>query len=166
MVMGAVRSGPTNDPLLVMKYLAHGLLYDILHNSTTSLEADVLLPILRDISQVILFLHTANPQCIHADGTLDVCGTPVFLLQSSCLKKNNYSAASVVYAVGIMHYDIYSRRDPYDASRGIIATLQRVTDPSIQLRPSIPPTCPSKIASLMKDLLARGSRDAPTYAGG
>lgn len=66
--MGAViDSSPTKDPLLVMEYCLHGSLYDILHNQTATLEADFLLPILRDISQGILFLHAADPQCIHSD---------------------------------------------------------------------------------------------------
>lgn len=68
MIMGAVNgNGPTKEPLLVMEYMVHGSLHDVLHNETAAVEADLLLPILRDISQGILFLHSANPQCIHCD---------------------------------------------------------------------------------------------------
>ena len=67
-VMGAVLSDKSNqDPLIVMEYCLHGSLYDILHNQTAAFDGDFYLPILRDITQGVLFLHSANPQCIHSD---------------------------------------------------------------------------------------------------
>ena len=52
--------------------MSHGSLYDILHNNTMVLEGDLLLPIMRDISSGLRFLHASNPQIIHGD--LKVCG--------------------------------------------------------------------------------------------
>ena len=66
--MGAVINERLDeDPLLVMEYCQHGSLYDILHNQTASVDGDFLLPVLRDISQGVRFLHAASPQLIHSD---------------------------------------------------------------------------------------------------
>jgi serine/threonine protein kinase len=47
--------------------MEHGSLYDLLHNETMVIEGELLLPILRDISQGVRFLHAAVPQVIHGD---------------------------------------------------------------------------------------------------
>lgn len=65
-VMGAVIASKY-DPMLVMEYMDHGSLYDLLHNETLLLDGDLVLPILRDIAQGLRFLHAANPQVIHGD---------------------------------------------------------------------------------------------------
>ena len=64
--MGAVLE-KKKDPLLVMEHMEKGSLYDILHNQTTVLDQDLLLPILHDISMGIRFLHSAVPPVIHGD---------------------------------------------------------------------------------------------------
>lgn len=65
-VMGAVLE-KNEDPMLVMEYMEHGSLYDLLHNETMVLEGDLLLQILCDISQGVRFLHSADPKVIHGD---------------------------------------------------------------------------------------------------
>ena len=65
-VMGAVME-KNEDPMLVMEYMEHGSLYDLLHNETMVLEGDLLLQILCDISQGVRFLHSADPKVIHGD---------------------------------------------------------------------------------------------------
>lgn len=45
----------------------HGSLYEIVHNETMILEGDVILNIIRDIIQGVLFLHNADPQIVHGD---------------------------------------------------------------------------------------------------
>ena len=63
-VMGAV-IGKSAEPMLVMEYMDHGSLNDLLKNDTIVIDGEVILPILRDISQGLRFLHSANPQVIH-----------------------------------------------------------------------------------------------------
>ena len=65
-VMGAVIN-KTSDPMLVMEFMDHGSLYDVLHNDTMVIEGELVLPILRDISAGLRFLHAATPQVIHGD---------------------------------------------------------------------------------------------------
>ena len=48
--MGAVIE-KKEDPLLVLEFMDHGSLHEILHNETMVLDGDILLPILRDIAQ-------------------------------------------------------------------------------------------------------------------
>jgi serine/threonine protein kinase len=38
--------------MLIMEYMDHGSLYDLLHNETLSIEPELILPLLRDITQV------------------------------------------------------------------------------------------------------------------
>lgn len=65
-IMGAVLERG-NEAMLLMEYMERGSLYDILHNQTTILEKDLLLPILQDIIQGMRFLHSSNPAVIHGD---------------------------------------------------------------------------------------------------
>ena len=53
--------------MLVMEYMHHGSLYDLLHNETVFLEGAMLLQLLRDISQGCRFLHAMDPPVIHRD---------------------------------------------------------------------------------------------------
>ena len=63
-VMGAVVD-PGYETMLIMEYMDHGSLYDMLHNKTMAFDGDILLSLLRDICQGVLFLHMANPKVIH-----------------------------------------------------------------------------------------------------
>lgn len=62
--MGAVVS---EDPMLIMEYMNHGSLYDVLHNETMFVEGELVLHFMRDIAQGVRFLHAAKPQVIHGD---------------------------------------------------------------------------------------------------
>lgn len=56
-----------SDPMLVMEYMDNGSLYDLLHNETMIMEPEIILPMLRDISQGLRFLHATKPPVIHGD---------------------------------------------------------------------------------------------------
>jgi guanylate cyclase len=53
--------------MLAMEFMEHASLYDLLHNETMVVEGELLLPILRDITQGIRYIHFANPQVFHGD---------------------------------------------------------------------------------------------------
>lgn len=65
-VVGAVVS-PGEEPMLVMEFMQHGSLYDILHNETMVLEGPMLLNMLSDITMAVRFLHACDPPVIHCD---------------------------------------------------------------------------------------------------
>lgn len=53
--------------MLVMEYMDHGSLSDLLHNETLYIEPSTLLSVLWDIAEGMRFLHSAKPQVIHGD---------------------------------------------------------------------------------------------------
>ena len=57
----------SNSSNVSAEYMDHGSLYDLLHNETMVIDGEILLPILRDISLGMRFLHSADPQCLHGD---------------------------------------------------------------------------------------------------
>jgi serine/threonine protein kinase len=64
--MGAVIS-PSADPMLVMEFMEYGSLYDILRNETMYAGGEIILQVVRDITQGIQFLHASKPPILHGD---------------------------------------------------------------------------------------------------
>ena len=68
---------------------------------------------------------------------------PEYLLQ-----KEAYNPACDIYSFGMILYEIYSRKTPYENEDGRI--LRKVCDPRVNYRPTIPSTCPDKMRELIK----------------
>lgn len=178
-VMGAVISA-RDEPLLVMELMDHGSLFDILHNETMHLDGDLVLKILRDISQGLRFLHAAKPQVIHGDlktqnvlvdskfrakvadfgmslkvttwglSQKKAAGTPFWMAPELLRGESTNTAASDVFSFGIVLYELYSRRIPYDEELDPDDDIiRRVCDPLINMRPAIPEHMPPEIVTLM-----------------
>jgi guanylate cyclase, other len=64
--MGAVIA-PRVDPMLVMEFMEYGSLYDLLRNETMYAGGEILLQIIKDITQGINFLHSSRPPILHGD---------------------------------------------------------------------------------------------------
>lgn len=91
-----------SEPMLILEYMDHGSLYDVLHNDTMPIESNLLLHILQDVSQGVRFLHSSIPQVVHGDlksvrfpaslfGSLIVIGT-----NSRVFAKNRRTSWSTV----------------------------------------------------------------------
>mmetsp|Transcript_15045 Transcript_15045/g.34239 ORF Transcript_15045/g.34239 Transcript_15045/m.34239 type:complete len:1000 (-) Transcript_15045:932-3931(-) len=130
-VMGAVVSN-AHEPMLVMEYMEHGSLYDLLRNETLHLSGDVILQIVRDVAQGLRFLHSSKPPVLHGDlkarnilidsrlrGKLCdfglsnkkasiITGTPYWLAPEYLRGQTNYTPACDIYSMAIILYEIYS----------------------------------------------------------
>ena len=68
---------------------------------------------------------------------------PEYLLQ-----RESYSTACDIYSFGMILYEIYSRKTPYEGEKGNI--LRKVCDPRVNHRPTIPASCPDKMKEIIK----------------
>ncbi|KAG7339186.1 PAS domain containing protein [Nitzschia inconspicua] len=184
-VMGAVINR-VDEPSLVMEWMEHGSLWDLLHNETILIEGEQLLPILRDITSGLRFLHAATPQVIHGDlkaqnilvdshfrakvadfgltqkQRVGAAGTPYWTAPEVLLGRTNCTSESDVYSFGIILYEIYSRKNPYEGEP-FEKVLKEVCDPAINKRPPIPESCPTEIQSVMLDCLETTPSKRPTF---
>lgn len=62
-----VRAGCLLTLSFLIEYMEYGSLGDLLKNNTFAFDGELILPILRDITQGLRFLHSADPQVIHGD---------------------------------------------------------------------------------------------------
>jgi guanylate cyclase len=169
------------------EYMDHGSLHDILHNETMAIDADIILPILRDVAQGVRFLHAAETQVIHCDlkaqnilvdgmfrakvadfglslkkQAKGAIGTPYWMAPELLRGESLNTTASDVYSFGIILFEVYSRRDPYEGEY-YEEVLRLVADPNVNKRPPVPPSCPPEIASLMNACLASCAVMRPTF---
>lgn len=185
-VMGAVLN-MYEEPMLIMEYMEHGSLYDILHNDTLVLDEELIVPIIQDVSQGLRFLHAGVPPVIHGDlkaknvlvdrrfrakvadfglsqrSTERTCGTPYFMAPELLAGKSVNSATSDVYAFGILLYESFSRKDPYEGEK-IEVVIQEIIDPEINKRPPVPPQMPESIVGIMQDCLETDPELRPSAA--
>jgi class 3 adenylate cyclase len=185
MLTGAV-IGNNIEPMLIMEYMDHGSLYDLLHNETMVIEGELLLPVLRDISQGVRFLHSATPQVLHGDlkaqnilvdskfrakvadfglsqkKNMGGTGTPFWMAPELLRGESSNTAATDVYSFGIILYEVYSRRNPYE-SEDPVEVLRLVADKLVRKRPPIPKHCPPQVQSLMVDCLVDEADMRPSF---
>lgn len=183
-VMGAV-VGKT-EPMLVMELMHHGSLYDLLHNETMILDAELILPLLRDISQGMRFLHSSKPTVVHADlksqnilvdknfrakvadfglsqRKMNVAaGTPLWMAPELLRGECSNTAASDVYSFGIILYEVYSRKEPY-CGEEVEEVLRLVADKTMNKRPEIPKNMPPSVQAFMTDCLVAEPEQRPTF---
>jgi len=184
-VMGAVID-KKHEPMLIMEYMDHGSLYDLLHNDSMVVEGEIVLPILRDIAQGVRFLHAASPQVIHGDlkaqnvlvdskfrakvadfglsqkKSVGATGTPLWMAPELLRGESDNTSMSDVYSFGIILYEVYSRREPYEGEDHLQA-LQLVASKKVNKRPILPKSCPSAVSSLMMDCLVANPLNRPSF---
>jgi guanylate cyclase len=166
--------------------MEHGSLYDILHNETMPITEDIMIPILRDIAQGMRFLHAASPQVLHGDlkaanilvdgkfrgkvadfglsqkRTLGGTGTPFWMAPELLRRESTNTAATDVYSFGIILYEVYSRKDPYDGEDAM-EVLRLVADQGICKRPPVPENCTAQVHSLIADCIVDDREKRPTF---
>jgi class 3 adenylate cyclase len=178
--------GRNEEPMLVMEYMDNGSLYDLLHNETMAIEGEYILPILRDIVQGVRFLHAATPKVIHGDlkaqnilvdgkfrskvadfglsqkKCVGATGTPFWMAPELLTGESPNSSSTDVYSFGIILYELYSRKDPYEGEDAM-EVLKQVADPLINKRPPTPMSCPPEIQALMTECLSGEPERRPSF---
>jgi len=173
--------------MMIMEYMEHGSLYDILHNNTMIMEGELLLNILRDITQGVRFLHSAVPQVVHGDlkaanilvdsrfrakvadfglsqkQNLGGTGTPFWMAPELLRGESANTAATDVFSFGIILYEVYSRKDPYEGEEDAMEVLRAVRDKNVRKRPPFHPNMCGQVASLMSDCIEDDPELRPTF---
>eukprot|EP00980_Cylindrotheca_fusiformis_P020566 scaffold7641_cov115-Cylindrotheca_fusiformis.AAC.12 len=170
-VMGAVMNG--YEPMMVMEYMENGSLFDLLRNETLYTGGEIIMQIVRDVAQGLRFLHASKPPILHGDlkaknilidsrfrakvGDFGLAtktrgglsGTPYWMAPEYLRRKTEYNSTCDIYSFGIIMYEIYSRKAPYEDANPR-KVLRKVCDPRINYRPPIPTTIPRKMAEIMQ----------------
>ena len=184
-VMGAV-IWKREEPMLIMEYMDHGSLYDLLHTETMVLEGELVLPILRDVAQGVRCLHAATPKVIHGDlkaqnilvdskfrakvadfglfqkQKVGATGTPLWMAPELLRGESENTAMSDVYSFGIILCEVYSRKVPYQGKNSP-EVLRLVADPKVNKRPNVPESCPPEATLLMTDCLVADPHRGLTF---
>jgi len=182
-VMGAVID-KREEPMLVMEYMEYGSLHDVIHNETVPLDGDLLLPILQDICQGLRFLHVANPQVIHGDlkaqnilvdsryrakvadfglsqkQEIGATGTPLWMAPELLRGDSENTSASDVYSFGIILYEMYSRKEPYQDEH-LAHVIRDICDHN--KRPPVPLGCPTAVATIQTECLDANPHARPSF---
>mmetsp|Transcript_28581 Transcript_28581/g.69257 ORF Transcript_28581/g.69257 Transcript_28581/m.69257 type:complete len:423 (+) Transcript_28581:873-2141(+) len=173
--------------MLVMEYMEHGSLYEVLQNPTIELESDLILHITKDIAQGIRFLHSSNPPLIHGDlksGNILIdskfrakladfgmvkrsqsvaTGTPLWMAPELLCEESPNTTKTDMYSVGVILNEIVSRKEPYHASTDELSVIVNgIMDPKINRRPEIPSFCPVKVKKLIMFLWHADPKLRPT----
>jgi serine/threonine protein kinase len=156
---------------------AFGSLYDVLRDETLHSQlVESQMQILQDVCRGVRFLHAANPQVIHGDlkaknvlidanfhakvsdfGLSDkkrvgASGTPFWMAPELLESRTSNTAASDMFAFGILMFELFARLNPYenegeDADR----IIDQICNRSINMRPILPSTCSTKMQDLYRD---------------
>ena len=173
-IMGAVKM--TEDSMMVMEFMHLGSLYDLLRNEKVFLDDRSLVHMLLEVVSGLRFLHTSKPQVVHGDlkaknilvdekfrakvadfglarhkgywGSKKATGTPLWMAPELIRGVSVNTAESDVYSFGIVLYEVFSRKDPYEGEHHE-GLLREIANKTVSKRPIIPPSCPPEAASLM-----------------
>lgn len=77
-------------------------------------------------------------------------------------KESTNTAETDVYSFGIILYEVYSRRDPYE-DEDALEVLRLVADKKVKKRPPVPRHMPEKIKSLMADCVDDDPASRPSF---
>lgn len=182
-VMGAVIDG-IHEPMLIMEFMEHGSLFDIIHNKTTSFDGEIILPLLCDVASGMRYLHTAVPQIIHGDlksanvlvdknmrakiadfgltqkQRVGVTGTPYWMSPELLRGESGNTSSSDVYSFGIILYEVFARKIPYDGEDFNYVISEIINS---QKRPIMPANCPSSIKAMMQECVAEDPSCRPAF---
>ena len=89
-------------------------------------------------------------------------GTPFWMAPELLRMETTNTPASDVYSMGIILYEVYSRRDPYEGEDPK-EVLRAVADKAIRKRPPMPKNMPDQLKGLMTDCLEEDAEKRPSF---
>ena len=92
---------------------------------------------------------------------LGATGTP-YWMAPELLRGTSNTDASDVYSFGVILYEVYARKEPYEGE-DFADVMEKISDPSIQKRPGVPPGCPGDIKTLMNECLKEDPKERPCF---
>lgn len=171
-VMGAVVAR-RHEPMLVMEYMDYGSLHELLRNETFELSGEIILQITRDLAQGLRYLHSSRPPILHGDlkarnllidsrfraklcdfglsskTSGSISGTPFWMAPEYLRGDTSYDAACDIYSVGIILFEIYARKSPYNGE-DYRTIIRGVCNRRVNKRPDLPKAAPQRFQELMK----------------
>ena len=158
----------------------------MLHNETVPLSGELILPILQDVAKGVRFLHSANQPIVHRDlksanilvdsrfhakvsdfglsqkKKVGAAGTPYWMAPELLRKEADNTPASDVYSFGIILFEAYTRKIPYEGE-DYDNVIKLVASKSVQKRPPIPGSAPPQIKSMMTECLSYNAVERPIF---
>eukprot|EP00730_Choanoeca_flexa_P009274 TRINITY_DN12619_c0_g1_i2.p1 TRINITY_DN12619_c0_g1~~TRINITY_DN12619_c0_g1_i2.p1 ORF type:complete len:1785 (+),score=431.40 TRINITY_DN12619_c0_g1_i2:732-5357(+) len=185
-VMGAVIDS-RKEPLLILEFMEHGSLYDLMRNPNIEVDTDLVMPIIKDIVSGMLFLHTSKEPIVHSDikslnilcdsnFRAKVCdfglsmkakcgavGTP-FWMAPEVINGGECTVQSDVYAFGITLWECMTQQDPY-GDEDVVEVLRAVANTRSKKpkRPVVPKTAPPEIQELMQACWKTDAEQRPSF---
>lgn len=174
--MGSCYDKTTEEFLLIMELCSRGSLYDALYNKNINLNLDLQMHMVSQILQGINFLHQSSPPIIHCDikshnVLLDekwncrICDFGITIFSSANQKKageealgtvywsapevlsgGSHTVASDCYSIGILLWEIFHRRLPFDGRDPLSVAFEVVNNGT---RPLLDPKLPHQMSELI-----------------
>lgn len=172
--------------MIVMEFAMNGSLFDFIRNETIVMEGELILPMLRDITQGMRFLHSSSPPVIHGNlksanvlidsrfhakvADFGLCrgrnqkatGTPYWMAPELLRGGTTNTSSSDVYSFGIILYELYARQEPY-AGDNPMKIFQVLMDNAVNKRPPAPKSCPPAIRVIMNECVVGNAELRPTF---
>jgi len=155
-----LRAGAIFDQLLATLEVCHAA--GIVHRDLKPANVMIAAHDGTEIVKLIDFgiAHTVKPGDEKLTSTGMVQGTPQYMAPEQC-RGDEVSAPADIYALGIIMYELFTGKSPYDADN--VATMMAqhlfVEPPSMR---SIEPSIPPGIEALVRRAMAKSEGDRPT----
>ncbi|MFO0572751.1 MAG: protein kinase [Polyangia bacterium] len=87
-------------------------------------------------------------------------GTPAYMAPEQCKDSANVDGKADVYALGVIAYELFVGRPPFEDPMPLVLMAQKIGDeaPALLLRA---PEAPNEVADLVMSMLAREQKDRP-----
>jgi serine/threonine protein kinase len=177
----------TDPPCIIMEYMPRGSLHQLIHNPSTSLDWPIVRKLAIEICRGMAYLHNCNPPLIHRDlkphnllvdemwrvkvcdfglsrfweakKDMTACGTPAYAAPE-VLRNAAYSVSADVYSFAMVLWELITRQPLYPG----MPPFQIIFTVGTQgLRPTLPPTCNSGLASVIRDCWAEDPSQRPSF---